>query len=283
MKFSKQFKKKFPKEVSIILKDSNYDTTLDAWESIIYSDDFDDLDLREILDTLQSIDLEKSLLDFNPINDLIYYDKFDQMMFELDKDDIEKYKAYFLSLNSIYTLNIMSEFIISFYGDELNWGVILTNTLYEEVDGESINNYAFDMIANFQEIMFSTEIDNGKYVPAQASLFFKCLELGAEISYNYMRKSIYQDNTTFSHELTKLFQYCLVLMDSDDYSPFVESTLLNSNEELETFKLCIDLIVRRMSFDDELCDFLEKQLSIDEEDSLDNIKPLDDDDDDLGF
>jgi hypothetical protein len=38
-----------------------------------------------------------------------------------------------------------------------------------------------------------------------------------------------------------------------------------------------------MSFDDELCDFLEKQLSIDEEDSLDNIKPLDDDDDDLGF
>lgn len=65
----------------------------------------------------------------------------------------------------------MSEFIISFYGDELNWGVILTNTLYEEVDGESINNYAFDMIANFEEIMFSTEIDNGKYVPAQASFF----------------------------------------------------------------------------------------------------------------
>jgi len=35
-----------------------------------------------------------------------------------------------------------------------------------------------------------------------------------------------------------------------------------------------------MSFDDE---FLEKQLSIDEEDSFDKIKPLDDDDDDLGF
>lgn len=266
-----------------------YDTLLDAWESIIYSDDFDELDLREILDILKKRDLKKSLFEFNPIENLIYYDKFDQMMFELEKEDIENYREHFLSFNTIYTLNNMSEFIISFYGDELNWDVILTNTLYEEVDGESINNYAFDMIANSQEIMFSTEIDNGKYVPAQASLFFKCLELGAEISYNYMRNSIFQNNTTFSHELTKLFQYCLVLKDSDDYSALVESTLLNSNEELETFKLCIDLIVRRMSFDDELCEFLEKQLSIEEEDielqdtSFDNIKPLDDEDDDLGF
>ena len=287
MKFSRRFKSKYKDELNTIFSSKDYEVLFEAWDSIINSDAFDEEDLIEILDVLMKRGVQKAVFDFNPINNLIYYDKIDQMMFELDKDDIDKYKAYFLSLNNIYTLNSMSEFIISFYGNKLKWDVILTNTLYEKVDRELINNNAFDMIAYFHEIMFSTEIDNDNYEPAQESLFFKCLELGAELPYNYLRNSIYQNNTTFSTKLYELFQYCLATMDTDGYTGFVEVTSLNSSEELESFNICVELIVRRLSFDYDLCDFLEKQLDIEEDDV--NLKGVtfnildDDDDDDLGF
>lgn len=66
----------------------------------------------------------------------------------------------------------MSEFVIDVYGKYLNWDIISANTLEEDVDDQTINHYAASLIESKHELMFSTEIDEVKYVPGSDIRFF---------------------------------------------------------------------------------------------------------------
>lgn len=282
MNFSKDFKKKyesFYKDIS----SKDYETAFTAWSNIINSEMFDEKDLIEVMDNLVKRGNLGYIMELNPINTVLNEESFEELFFELDDQYIDKYKDFFISINEVLSLNDIPEFVVYHYGNSLNWEIILENTLNEEVDGIAINNYAYTLIKMYHEIMFSNEIKNNNYKPAPYHHFFKCLELGVEIPYDYMKESMISRDATFSDELLKLINYAITTNEKDEFTGFIEMSFRNSKQEDESMNLCIELILRRLLNDDEMLEFLE-EIDCDEVDNdEDDIVTDFDIDDDLGF
>jgi hypothetical protein len=282
MYFSKRFEKKF-KSFYPDISSTDYEVAFNAWENILDSENFEEKDLIEIMDNLVKRGNLGYVMEVNPINFVVNHPRFVDLFFELPDNTIEKYKDFFISVNVILSLNDIPEFVVYHYGDNLNWEIILENTLNEEVDGTKINNDAYTLINVYHEIMFSNEIQNSSYKPAPFHHFFKCLELGAEIPYDYMKKSMMNGNTTFSSELIDFVNYSINANEIEEFEGFIYVSYRNARNEDQTINVCFDHILRRLLNDEEMLEFLE-EIDFGGDDEIDEEIVTDFDiDDDLGF
>lgn len=283
MEFNDRFKKKFREQYPDIFSE-DYEVSSIAWSSIIDSEEFDMTDLGDVFDVMMKRET-LGFLELDLINLILNHEKVNELFFEFKDDDVLKFKDFFLSKIDLYSLNDMPEFIVSHYGKKLNWENILRNTFYFESDGLTINNNAYTLIKKYHDLMLSTEIENDEYKPASKSLFFKCLEVGAEIPYDFMKDSIFNENTTFATELDNMITYVISLEDPEQYSGFIGIKMEDSTEDIS---LCIELLMRRVYNDEDMRYFygLEKV----EDDFIDTSDDNDENsindfeiDDDLGF
>lgn len=283
MEFNDRFKKKFRDQYPDIFSE-DYEVSSNAWSSIIDSEEFDMTDLSDVFDFMMKREA-LGILEFDLINLVLNHEKVNELFFDFEDDDVLKYKDFFISKKDLYSLNDMPEFIVYHYGYELNWKKILRNTFNFESDGHTINNNAYKLIKEYHDLMFSTEIENDEYKPAPESLFFKCLEVGAEIPYDYMKDSIFNENTTFATKLDNMITYVISLEDPEQYSGFIGIKMEDSTEDIILY---IELLMRRVYNDEDMRYFygLEK----DEDDFIDTSDDNDENsindfeiDDDLGF
>ena len=275
MKLSKRFQIKYKEDYAKIMG-IDLSAFWESWEKIVNSSMFNHDDLIETLDYLVKF-YKDEVSDFSDPSLYIFgSEQFDEMMHDLSDKEADKYQDFFIKINSHYSLNEMMHSIIYHYGDKLDWDTILTNTLFDESDGFQINNRGMTMIETYYDVMFSKVNENKSYRPADSSLFFVCLELGVDISYRYMKASIFNDSTTFVDELLGLILHIFAEDMDVDETPFIIFT--PDGYDGDPISICVVNLHSRISFDEEMLGLIEavqKTMAAEEDE--------DDFGDDIGF
>jgi len=263
MEFTKEFKTKFKKYLTIINHETDYVSVIEAWKELALDSHFTKSDFIEILDHF--IENEQQIIDgFNRYTeeDLSNVDALPDNFWELLMNfvsplpmmeldlfyegmtniEISKYLPYFRNSNTFTSLFSLPVKIIEIFGLYLDWNKILHHTLF--IDRLSLSDQVYAKFAQYYEMMFLNNVENDYYKPASFDLFMVTIYEGLQMDYGYILDAMKEKNTTFAEPLLSLALFNEKKEYPDDYLEPVEHIFTLGNETYK-FDVSLSLLYRR--------------------------------------
>lgn len=277
MNINKRFNKKF-KDLLLPLEESkDFLKFQDVLINILYHTGFDQDDFFDLLDYVASkpMNVLSDIQQFEIIINLISYD-LSEYYKNWNQKTINKYKRFFKSIETMIVIYNTPVEIFDYYGDFLNWQIILWSTFF--IDNEYIDEITYHVLEKHYKIIFdnmSTEIG---HEPADGLIYLYTLSIGVNYPYSYIKESFMKKSSTFAVDIIKnglIESYIKELKQKELYEKVIFEFDFGGEEDPFKVSIPLDVAFRRIITDQELMDFLE--INLDNEDDKPSSFIVDDD------